>query len=85
MLGVLITAFLVSGIFSSEFHLKADSIFFSTELGRNKAVRSKIITGFVVVTGIYWIAMLLYTVIVLGVLGVDGAECLIQTGLGVRW
>lgn len=74
----LITGFLVSGIFSDEFHLNADSIFYSSKLGRNKAVRTKIVTGFLVVTLIYWIVILLYTVIVLALLGADGAECAIQ-------
>lgn len=80
MLMALITGFLVSGIFSDEMQLKADSIFFSTRLGRNKAVTAKIKAGFTVVTSIYWITILLYSGIVLAVLGGGGADCAIQSG-----
>ena len=80
MLVVLITGFLVSGIFSDEIQLKADSIFFSTVLGRNRAVKAKIKAGFAVVTVIYWTTILLFTGIVLAVLGASGANCAIQNG-----
>lgn len=80
MLTVLITGFLVSGIFSDEIQLKADSVFFSAKLGRNKAVSAKIKAGFIVVTSIYWILMVLYSGIVLTVLGTGGADCAIQNG-----
>lgn len=80
MLIVLISGFLVSGIFSDEFQLKADSIFFSAKLGRNKAISAKIKAGFIVVTSIYWIMILLYSGIVLAVLGTGGANCAIQNG-----
>lgn len=77
----LVIGFLVSGIFSDEFQTKADSIFFSTKLGRNKAVFSKIIVGFLITTVCYVVFVLLYTVIVLFVLGADGANCPIQIDL----
>lgn len=80
MLLVLITGFLVSGIFSDEIRLKADSIFFSTRLGRTKAVSAKIGAGFIIISSIYWIAILLYSGIVLTVLGFGGADCAIQIG-----
>ncbi len=80
MLVVLIVGFLVSGIFSDEIQLKADSIFFSSRLGRNKAVSAKIWAGFLVVTSVYWITILLFSGIVLAVLGADGAGCAIQSG-----
>ena len=80
MLVVLLTGFLVSGIFSDEIQLKADSIFFSAKLGRNKAVGAKIKAGFIVVTFVYWIMILLYSGIVLAVLGTGGANCAIQNG-----
>ena len=59
----LIIGFFVSGIFSDEFQTKADSIFFSSKLGRNK------------------VFVVLYTAIVLFVLGADGANCPIQLDL----
>lgn len=80
MLTVLITGFLVSGIFSDEFQLKADSIFFSAKLGRNKAVGAKIGAGFLVITSVYWIMILLFSGVVLTALGADGADCAIQNG-----
>lgn len=72
----------MTGIFSSEFQLKADAVFFSAKLGRNKAVKCKVYAGFCVVTGLYRGLMLLYTAIVLGLLGMDGANCMIQTESG---
>lgn len=77
----LIIGFLVSGIFSDEFQTKADSIFFSTRLGRSKAVISKIGAGFLITTGFYVVFVFLYTMIVLSILGFDGADCPIQMDL----
>ncbi|WP_312649979.1 ABC transporter permease [Aminipila sp.] len=74
----LIIGFFVAGVFSDEFQLKADSIFFSTKLGRNKAVRSKIGAGFLITTLTYIIFVFLYSMIVLLLLGTDGAGCPIQ-------
>lgn len=82
MLTVLILGFPVSGIFANEFQLKADAIFFSAKLGRNKAVLSKIGAGILMITGIYWVMVLLYSAVVFAILGTDGAGCAIQTGLG---
>ena len=80
MLLVLITGFLVSGIFSDEIQLKADSIFFSAKLGRTKAVSAKIGAGFIIISVIYWTTILLYSGTVLIALGFDGADCAIQLG-----
>ena len=77
----LVIGFFVSGIFSDEFQTKADSIFFSTELGRSKGVLSKMGAGFVVASVFYVVFILLYTFIVLLVLGTDGANCPIQLDL----
>ena len=82
MLLVLILGFLVSSIFSNEIQLKADSIFFSAKLGRNKAINAKMRAGFLIITAVYWGTMLIYSAVVLGSLGTDGANCMIQTGLG---
>lgn len=82
MLTVLVCGFFVSGIFSNEFQLKSDSIFFSAKLGRNRAVTAKIGAGFLIITVIYWVSMLLYSVVVFMLLGTGGAGCAIQTGMG---
>lgn len=81
LLLALVIGFFVSGIFSDEFQLKADSIFFSTCLGRNRGILSKIGAGFCITSGFYAIFVLLYTFIVLSVLGTDGANCPIQLDL----
>lgn len=77
----LVIGFFVSGIFSDEFQTKADSIFFSTRLGRNKGVLSKMGAGFIIVSAFYAFFIFLYTFIVLIVLGADGANCPIQLDL----
>lgn len=77
----LVIGFLVAGIFSDEFQTKADSIFFSTRLGKNKGVLSKMIAGIGIISVFYIVFVLLYTVIVLSVLGADGANCPIQLEL----
>lgn len=74
----LVIGFLVSGIFSDEFQTKADSIFFSTKLGRNKAITSKIGAGFLITSIFYIVFVLLYTLIIICVLGADGASCPLQ-------
>lgn len=71
----------VSGIFSDEFQTKTDSIFFSSKLGRNKGVLSKMGAGMMIVSVFYIIFVVLYTAIVLFVLGADGANCPIQLDL----
>ena len=81
MMTMLVLSFFVSGIFSNEFHWKADSIFFSTKYGRNKGTLSKIAAGLIVVTVVYWTMILLYSLIVFSVYGISGADCVIQTGL----
>jgi len=80
MLAVLTTGFLVAGIFSDEILLKADSVFFSARLGRDKAVSAKIWAGFLVVTSVYWTIILLFSGAVLAALGAGGAHCAIQNG-----
>ena len=82
MIMCLILGFLVAGIFSNETKLKADSIFFSAYHGRKKAVLAKLVAGLIIVTGLYWLLMFVYSVIILGILGTSGAGCMIQISLG---
>lgn len=77
-LGILILGFLLSGVFSNEFKWKADAVYFSTLLGRTKATSAKIKAGFLLVTVLYWGAMLLYSLFTLCYLGFEGASCAIQ-------
>lgn len=69
---------LASGIFSEEITLKADAIFFSSKYGRNKAIKTKIIAGLIISTGIYWIGMCLFTVISLALMGTSGSHTLMS-------
>lgn len=83
MITVLLLGFLAAGIFSGEFQLKADAVFFSSLHGRRKASGAKLWAGLIMSTVIYWVMMLAYSAIVLGYMGADGAECAIQlTGRG---
>lgn len=81
MFTVLFLGFLTGNIFSCEFQLKSDSIFYSAYHGRGKAAAAKVIAGLVLTTVIYWGIMALYSIIVLGILGPDGASCPIQTSI----
>lgn len=76
---IVIISFLASGIFSEEFKLQADSIFFSTKLGRNKGARTKIAAGIIMATVIYWSAMIILSMVSFGVMGISGAQSPIQT------
>ena len=78
MILALFIGFFVSGIFSDEFQTKADSVLFSTKLGRNKAIRSKISAGFMISTVLYAAFIGIHTAIVLLILGAGGADCPIQ-------
>lgn len=70
---VYVIIFLTSGIFPCEGRWKSDAIFFSTWRGRHKAVRTKIAAALVTTTVLYWLAIAIYTLVVLALLGADGA------------
>lgn len=70
---VFLIVFLTSGIFPCEQRWKSDAIFFSTKLGRGKAVRAKLLSGLVTTTVIYWAAIAIYTIVGLALLGTGGA------------
>ena len=78
MITMLFLGYLVGGIFSSEFAWRADAVFYTSFYGRNRAVLAKVKAGVGIVTGIYWAAVLLYSGVVLGYLGVDGWNCPVQ-------
>ena len=69
---VVLIGFLAAGIFADEFSLKADAVFFSCRYSRTKAVRSKILTGLLMATVIYWTGMALLSGISFAVMGVSG-------------
>lgn len=78
MIAMLILGYLVAGIFSNEFSWKADAIFFSSVHGRGRAVAAKLEAGFLIVTALYWTAVLSFSVAVLGYLGISGWNCPVQ-------
>ena len=81
MTAALILGYLVAGIFAGESKWKSDTILFSTLYGRNKAIAAKIQAGFLLVTGLYWISFLLYSLVTLICLGFSGWNCPLQLDL----
>lgn len=79
---VYVIIFLTSGIFPCEGRWKSDAIFFSTWRGRHKAVRTKISAALVTTTVLYWLVIAIYTLVVLALLGADGAGCAFQL---IKW
>lgn len=78
MIGMMVLGYLVAGIFSNEYAWKADSVFFSSEYGRNKAIRAKVWAGFLIATGVYWVMILVYSAFTFAFLGADGWNCPVQ-------
>lgn len=75
MFTMLLICYMAAGIFSGEFSCKADAVFFSAVYGRNRAIAAKLKAGLCAVTVIYFSAMLLYSGVVLVLLGADGWSC----------
>ncbi len=82
MMCAMILGFLVAGIFASEFKWKADSVYFSAMLGRTRNTRAKILAAFLLVSAVYWVCMLVYSLYTLCYLGLEGWNCPVQL---VRW
>ena len=78
MILLIVISFFAAGLFSEEFRLGADSIFFSTKMGRSRGTKIKIATGLIMATIIYWGAMLIMSIISFGVMGISGASSPIQ-------
>ncbi len=79
MIMMLVLGFVSAGVFAGEFSYKADAIFYSSYHGRKKAVAAKLVAAILFITVVYIAMMFLYTVIVLAMLGTDGAGLAIQT------
>ncbi len=77
--GIILLSFVLAGIFSDEFSLKTDAIYYNTLHGRTKATAVKVGIGFLVITVDYWLSVGVYSMIVLGSLGADGANYCIQS------
>lgn len=83
MLMAFVIIFLSSGIFPGEYTLRADPVLFASKYGRDKAVRSKIWAGVIMVSVIYAAVMLIYTVSLLALLGAGGGGSPLQTSFGM--
>ena len=75
---IIVISFITAGIFAEEFQYKADSVFFSTQYGRSKAVHTKICTGLIMATLVFGIGMGVLFVICFSVMGVSGASTAYQ-------
>ncbi len=82
MLTMLTLSFVAAHIFSGEFGYKADSVFYASYHGRGRATAAKLGAGLLSITIVYFAVMFLYSAVVLGFFGTDGAELLIQTNQG---
>lgn len=69
---VLVVAFFSSQIFSDEFYLKSDSLFFSTKFGKSKAKISKMISGISITTVVYISGVGLLTILCGLIMGFSG-------------
>lgn len=77
--GIILLSFMLAGIFSDEFTLKTDAVYYNTFLGRTKATAVKIVLGFFTITMVYWLSTGVYSLIVLSTLGTAGADCMLQS------
>lgn len=76
--GMLILGFLLAGIFTNESKWKADGVYFASRYGRSKAASAKVKAGVLLVTVVYWSAMLIYSLFHLCYMGFEGGTCMIQ-------
>ncbi len=81
MIMMLFLSFMVCSIFTGEYQLKADAVFFSSAQGRKQGIRSKIVASLTIITAVYWLLVSLYSAIVLLALGASGWNSPIQTTL----
>ncbi|MDO4281219.1 MAG: ABC transporter permease [Peptococcaceae bacterium] len=78
MFFIMVSIFFVAGVFPGERSTRADAIFFASKYGRDKAVRAKIGCVLLVTSVLYWLALAVYTLVPLAILGADGADCALQ-------
>lgn len=75
---IIILCIIVASVFYKEYQSGMDSILFSSQYGKDKVAKAKVISVYLLSTIIYWSATLLFSLIVLLVYGFDGANCSIQ-------
>ena len=79
MVIVLVICISLAPAFSSEYQTGADAILLSTKYGKNKLIIAKIVSSFMLTSGIYWGGMLLLTIVTLLIYGAGGGSCSLQT------
>lgn len=75
---LLFATFLSAKIFIKEFQYKTVSIFFTTLHGKGKAIKSKMIANFIIVTILYWTGIGLFSLICFSVMGLSGGQTMLQ-------
>lgn len=70
---------LVSSVFSKEYEVKADPVFYASYFGRSKGIKSKLLAAFIMATSIYFIINIIFMVITFVVFGTKGGNNSIQT------
>ncbi|WP_341347373.1 ABC transporter permease subunit [Paenibacillus sp. FSL H3-0469] len=65
-------------IFAGEYQRGTDAIILSTRYGRNKVITAKLKAGFILSLGLLFLALMLYTLLLLGIFGFEGAGANLQ-------
>lgn len=75
---VFVICIVMAPIFSVEYQTGSDSIVLSTIHGKKKGIRTKLLTGFLMISAIYWGVMLLTNGIIFAIYGFEGGSSPIQ-------
>ncbi|MGI6721490.1 MAG: ABC transporter [Anaerovoracaceae bacterium] len=75
---IIVISFFAAGIFSDDFRLQADAVFFTTKWGRTRGTRARIAAGLVMATAVYWVFMMILSLLSFAVMGVSGGAVPVQ-------
>ncbi len=75
---VIVVCIILANNFSIECQTRSDAIYLTTQYGKTRGNRMKILAGFLVATVMYWGAILIADGILLAIFGTDGASSPIQ-------
>ncbi|MEK3794277.1 hypothetical protein MKX42_21290 [Paenibacillus sp. FSL R7-0204] len=73
-----VIGFSLAPVFAGEYQNRTDAIVLSTRYGRSKAIAAKLKASFIVSVGLIIFPILIYTFLILGVFGFDGAGAHVQ-------
>ena len=82
MIMTFLLGFLLAELFACESRLKTDAIFYSSCHGRKKAVWAKVKAGLILTNVMYWGCMLVFSGVLLLILGGSGWDCPVQITIG---